>query len=144
MMLFGDKTEAFFDIWSIEHFMTGIILAFILNKIFPNKKSNFILLLAVSFLWELLEYHLERGELGSKVQNWLSGTEYWGNRLIGDNFVVMMGYFCYNKYPKSVYFTFLFSAIFFIALIQSNIYGYPKIIFQIIPILKIKLVLIVG
>ena len=111
-MFFGDKTVAFFDIWSIEHLMTGVFCAFVLNKVFPNKKSNLILLLVISCFWECLEHYLEEGLLGVKIKNWFSGTEYWGNRLFGDNLVIVLGYFIYNKYPKSIYYALVFSVVF--------------------------------
>ena len=111
-MLFGNKMEAFFDIWSIEHLMMGIILAFILNKFFSNKKENLLWLLLISFCWECCEHYLEEGLLGIKIQNWFAGTEYWGNRLIGDNLVLVLGYCIYKKYPKSIYFSVFLSVIF--------------------------------
>ena len=111
-MLLGNKTEAFFDIWSFEHLMTGIILAFILNKAFLNKRSNLILFLALSFLWEFIEYYLERGLFGIKIQNWFAGNEYWGNRLIGDNLVMLLGYIIYTRYPKSIFYAVLLSLTF--------------------------------
>lgn len=111
-MIFGDKTVAFFDIWSIEHLMVGIILAFILNLIFPNKRTNIVLLLLFSCFWECLEHYLEEGLLGEKIQNWLAGIEYWGNRLIGDNLVMLIGCLIYNKYPKSIYISLILSGCF--------------------------------
>ena len=115
IMLIGDKTVAFFDIWSIEHLMVGIILTFILNKTFPNKKVNLILLLLlISGFWECSEHYLEEGLLGPKIQDWFAGIEHWGNRLIGDNLVMAMGYLIYNKYPKSIYLAGIFSFVFFL------------------------------
>lgn len=113
-MLIGEKTIAFFDIWSLEHLMTGIILAFILNRICSNKKVNILFLLLISLLWECLEHYLEEGLLGVKIQNWFAGIEYWGNRLIGDNLVMIIGGLIYNKYPKSVYFAGVLSVVFFV------------------------------
>ena len=114
IMLIGNKTIAFFDIWSFEHLMVGIVLAFILNQIFPNKKNNLILFLLISCFWECLEHYLEEGLLGTKIQNWFAGTEYWGNRLIADNLVMVMGYLIYNKYPKSIYIALILSGIFLV------------------------------
>ena len=111
-MLFGDKTSAVFDIWSIEHLINGIILTFILNKIFLDRKYTFVFLLLISCFWECLEHYLEEGLCGSKIQNWFAGTEYWGNRLFGDNLMVILAYFIYNRYPKSIYFSFILSAFF--------------------------------
>ena len=113
-MLIGDKTVAFFDIWSIEHLMMGIILSFVLNKIWTSQRENLICLLLISCLWECIEHYLEEGLLGAKIQNWFAGTEYWGNRLIGDNLIVVIGYLIYNKYPKSIYLAGIFSFTFFL------------------------------
>ena len=112
-MLFGDKTNAIFDIWSFEHFLNGIVLAFILKKIF-KKNSKIEIVLLISFIWECLEHYLEEGLLGSSVKNWFAGEEYWGNRLIGDGFLVMMGYIVYNKYNKTAYVATILTIIFFI------------------------------
>lgn len=111
-MLFGDKTVALFDIWSIEHLMVGIVLAFVLNKFASNKKENLLWLLLISVFWECCEHYFEEGLLGGKIQNWFAGTEYWANRLIGDNLVLILGYFIYKKYPKSIYFALVLSGIF--------------------------------
>ena len=73
--------------------------------------SNFEDAAAFTF-WESLEYYLEGGLLGAKIQNWLAGTEYWGNRLIGDNLAIVLGYFIYNKYPRSFYFSLVLSIVF--------------------------------
>ena len=111
-MIFGDKTSAIFDIWSVEHLLTGIILAFILAKLLPNKKSIFLLLLLVSCFWECLEHYLEEGLMGQKIQTWFAGTEYWGNRLFGDNLMIILGYVLYRKYPKTAYIAFVLVGIF--------------------------------
>ena len=112
-MIFGDKTTAIFDIWSVEHLFTGIILAWLISKISHTPKSNLPVLLLISCFWECLEHYLETGLWGITVQHWFAGVEYWGNRLIGDNLTVFFGYFIYKKYPKTIYFAFGISLIFF-------------------------------
>ena len=110
----GDKTVAVFDIWSIEHLMMGVILSYAINKISSNRKVNLLVLLLISFFWECVEHYLEEGLLGFKIQNWMAGTEYWGNRLIGDNLLMILGYLIYEKYPKSIFFAFILFGIFLI------------------------------
>lgn len=118
MLIWGYKTVAMFDIWSIEHFVNGIAMAgmamFLTNKIFNIKKieiSNearvvvsFIMVLATSLLWECIEHYIEAGILpgaiGERVTFWFQGVEHWSNRLIGDTLTVLLGWFVYQKKPK--------------------------------------------
>lgn len=104
VMLFGDKTTAIFDIWSLEHFLCGIILSFFIKSTSSELKFNLAVLLLISCFWECLEHYLEEGLLGVTIQNWFSGTEYWANRLIGDNLMIIAGLFTHIRYPKSIYF----------------------------------------
>ena len=112
MLLWGCKTEAMFDLWSIEHFINGIALAGGANLItgFVSKKTelsrgarktvSFLLVLSIALLWEALEHYLESGLLpgaaGERVTYWFQGVEHWSNRLIGDTLTVMLGWRVYQ------------------------------------------------
>jgi hypothetical protein len=112
MLLWGCKTEAMFDLWSIEHFINGIALAgsaaFVTRKILKNtecspkvqKIFSFLVLLTAALLWECVEHYLESGILtgaiGDRVTHWFQGVEHWTNRLIGDTLTVMLGWYVYN------------------------------------------------
>jgi uncharacterized membrane protein YjdF len=112
MLLWGYKTEAMFDLWSIEHFINGIALAGVavwITRILLRKKEcspetqkivSFIVLLTLALMWECVEHYLESGVLtgaiGDRVTHWFQGVEHWSNRLIGDTLTVMLGWCVYN------------------------------------------------
>lgn len=121
------KTVSFFDIWSIEHFMTGIMLAFFAGIIFEKafswereslslkRKITFLMVLAMSFYWEILEHYLETWLWWGAVQYWMQWVEHWSNRLISDHLMVMSGWFVYQrfidqKHPKLIRWVQVFSA----------------------------------
>ena len=113
MLLWGHKTIAMFDLWSIEHFINGIAIAgtaVLLTKVIFKKteiskeakmKVSFIMVFALSLLWECVEHYIEAGILpgaaGERVTYWFQGVEHWSNRLIGDTLTVMLGWYVYNR-----------------------------------------------
>lgn len=122
-MIWGLKTEAAFDVWSIEHLVMGISVAWIASlicsklvgkeEISPSLKVkiSFIISLLIAYMWETLEHYLETGLAGETVQFWLQGVEHWGNRLIFDNIMVMSGWYIYQKKNKILWFARVFSFI---------------------------------
>jgi hypothetical protein len=123
MGLWGFKTEAAFDVWSIEHLMMGISLASVSFMVIKKwkkkeeisasleKKISFLMVLAIAFFWEALEHYIELGLLGPKIEYWFQGVEHWSNRLIADNLMVMCGWFIYIKKNKIIWFAKIFSFI---------------------------------
>ncbi len=124
-MLWGYKTQAIFDVWSIEHFLSGISVGtFVLTnnhkslgKIFEAVKDNlihhkrikllkykydFIFLFFVAYLWETIEHYLETGLGGAQVAYWFQGVEFWINRVIADPVVLILGYLFAKRFPGSV------------------------------------------
>jgi len=122
-MIWGLKTEAAFDVWSIEHLVMGISVAWIASlicsklvgkdEISPSLKIkiSFIITLMIAYMWETLEHYLETGLAGETVQFWLQGVEHWSNRLIFDNIMVMSGWYIYQKKNKMLWFARVFSFI---------------------------------
>ena len=113
MLLWGCKDVAMFDLWSIEHFINGIAAAggaaLIINKCFKKidfnpenrKLVNFLIVLALSLLWECVEHYLEsgliiKGAVGDRVTYWFQGVEHWTNRLFGDTLTVLLGWGVYH------------------------------------------------
>lgn len=133
--IFGHKTIAVFDVWSIEHIMAGISfgsLAFfytrkeILNIIgqFGGTIENLskvnraiivrfdlILVLLIAYFWETFEHYLEVGLLGDKVMYWFQGVEVWSNRFISDPLMLILGYFLVTRWPKLVWPARIFSLV---------------------------------
>lgn len=119
MIIFGDKTVALFDLWSLEHFFTGcntaLLATYFVKKYWPNqdKKITFtlqvLLLLSLELFWESLEYYLEDGISYDAVTYWFQGVEYIGNRLITDPIITVSGLFFIRKFPHVRWFSTIFS-----------------------------------
>lgn len=122
-MIWGLKTEAAFDVWSIEHLVMGVSVGwfsmYLASQIIGDEKISdklklrisFIITLLVAYMWETLEHYLEIGLAGHAVEYWLQGVEHWSNRLIFDNLMVMSGWWIYQQQNKMVWFARVFSVI---------------------------------
>jgi hypothetical protein len=123
MLIWGIKTEAAFDVWSIEHLMMGISLAAISYMITAKwnkneamsktlqKRISLVLVLMIAFFWEALEHYIELGLLGGRVAYWFQGVEHWSNRIIFDNVMVALGWFIYTRANRTVWFARVFSCV---------------------------------
>lgn len=91
--LFGNKQVAVFDFWFLVHVLTGATVSVILFRLRYFKLHNpIILLLLISVQWEILEVYLEGGMLWDSVTHWLSGTEHFANRFLGDQLAMLLGF----------------------------------------------------
>lgn len=83
--LVGLKTEALFDLWSVEHAMGGMLVGWGLRR--SDRYSLFSdwlwLVLSAAYGWELAECWMEVHGT-THMQTWLAGTEHWSNRLVTD------------------------------------------------------------
>jgi hypothetical protein len=123
MLLFGLKTEAAFDLWSLEHLANGIAMAAVAESLvrkfiqkyvkgadaLDDKSAlrqtfTFLLVLVFALFWENAEHYVEAGllpgTLGAAITHWFQGVEHWTNRLIADNLMIMLGWFIYNRHSK--------------------------------------------
>ena len=102
ILLWGDKTLAFFDVWSIEHFISGINLyclsVILRRKIHVLNIAGWIV--AFCFGWEMLEHYLETGLAGNTVTNWFQGVEFWGNRMVTDPLLIFGGAMAAHHYHR--------------------------------------------
>ncbi len=122
-MIWGLKTEAAFDVWSVEHLMMGVTVgcfsAWAAQKIIKDEKVSdalrlkisFIITLLVAYMWETLEHYLEIGLAGNTVEFWLQGVEHWSNRLFCDNLMVICGWWIYQQKNRMVWFARVFSIV---------------------------------
>lgn len=116
-IIWGLKTHALMDVWTIEHVLSGLSVGHAVkkknHKVFKTKLNideslistrHFDLLgvLFLAYLWEAIEHYLEVGLAGAKVEYWFQGVEMWGNRLIFDPLMLVIGYLIAKKYPKLV------------------------------------------
>lgn len=124
-ILWGLKTQAFFDVWSVEHVLSGFSVGWaayeynrgkfgeLLNGIearIPTEKMrkvlgnyDVIVVLMLAYWWETLEHYLEAGLAGSAVAYWFQGVEFWGNRLITDPVMMILGYLIARSFPRTVW-----------------------------------------
>ncbi|MDD9912939.1 MAG: hypothetical protein OXR68_05245 [Alphaproteobacteria bacterium] len=123
MVLWGHKTIAFLDFWTLEHILSGVSVG-MLSIYFSRyllehlqsplhiqngdfKKSvvtlHITILLMLAFSWEMLEHYLETGLAGEGVEYWFQGVEHWSNRILSDNIAILFGYFLGMRYPLIVW-----------------------------------------
>ena len=129
--LFGLKTESWFDVWSVEHFISGILIGSLLALIWPktrqppiadNSVPFFLALLMISFMWESVEFYMETGYSGVEgITHWFQGVEFWGNRVITDPLMVLAGASCFHRSRKLV----LPARIFSILWLVSHVFLFP-------------------
>jgi len=125
-MFFGLKTVALFDVWSFEHFLSGMSVGLIvinyIRKSFKKYniknidifKIEIVFLLFLCYLWEVLEHYLETGLLGNSIEYWFQGVEYFANRFIADILVTIFGYLISKKFNNLVLYARILSVIFLI------------------------------
>lgn len=116
-MLWGLKTVAIFDVWTLEHILSGLSIGHSVKK--NNKKVfwkrcgidehavktqyfDYIGILFLAYLWETIEHYLEMGLAGEAVANWFQGVEFWPNRIIADPLMLVLGYHIARRHPEYV------------------------------------------
>lgn len=90
----GDRTQAMFDLWSLQHFCGGILIGALLARFrpLPSGWRAFALAVgAIALSWEAAELAMEAGVFGAGVSRWKDGFEHWSNRLVGDPLLVVCG-----------------------------------------------------
>jgi hypothetical protein len=128
-MIFGEKTVAWFDVWSLEHFVAGMSLTMVVMWFMErngydeqHKIVFYALVVAVSCAWEMLEHYLEVGIIGTAwLTHWFQGVEFWGNRLITDPLLVVLGSTIALKYRQIIVPARLFS----ITWILTHLFYFP-------------------
>ncbi|MBT4315335.1 MAG: UbiA family prenyltransferase [Candidatus Magasanikbacteria bacterium] len=96
---YGAREVAMLDLWSIEHFLLGVVMYPLLRKVFPNSniKKLLLVIFAIAYSWELAEFLMESGVFGIAISDWKRGFEHWSNRLIADPLLVLLGGFISTK-----------------------------------------------
>ncbi len=113
-VLWGLKTVAVFDVWSLEHFMAGMSVGGFIqaasNRVFRDIPvlegrqdiawwSDLSACLFLAYLWEAIEHYLENGTAGVAVEYWFQGIEFWANRLIADPALLVLGMALVRRHP---------------------------------------------
>lgn len=119
-MLIGDRSEAMFDLWSFQHFCSGILVGSLLAYVEVASKATwqrFVLVIALS--WEAAELAMEAGLFGQTVANWKHGFEHWGNRFIDDPLMVTLGGLLARRFKSSWKWVLVPASVWFVANIAS-------------------------
>ena len=94
--LFGHKSLALFDLWSVAHFLTGCGLVYVFHAIGRVRRTSveakLVLVLLISCTWELVEMYLELGLGGAAVAVWFDGVEHPANRILTDQMLFLAGF----------------------------------------------------
>ncbi|MDE0419873.1 MAG: hypothetical protein OXK76_03160 [Gammaproteobacteria bacterium] len=112
-VVWGLKTTSLFDVWSFEHFMAGISVGGIVVLVNRRAMSQLPMspgshrhawfdiagCLFLAYLWETIEHYLENGTAGEAVRYWFQGIEFWGNRLIVDPLLLLLGMLLVSRCP---------------------------------------------
>ena len=116
-MIWGLKTVSIFDVWTIEHFLSGISIGAVAvrcnMKIFKNKLDldsrdiktryfDLIFVLLAAYSGDTVEHYMESGLTGDVVAYWFQGVEFWANRILSDPLITVVGYYIAMKNPSLV------------------------------------------
>ena len=77
-LLIGDRTEALFDLWSFQHFISGILIGAVLLHLWrvpPSWRKFTLLVLLLALLWEATELAMEAGFFGQAVSGETDSSE---------------------------------------------------------------------
>jgi hypothetical protein len=104
-LLFGDKREAIFDLWSLQHFCSGILIGSLLACVIDASKTAWrkfaLIVLVLALSWEATELAMESGLFGQAIMNWKNGYEHWTNRFVGDPLLVILGGLLTRRYKSA-------------------------------------------
>jgi hypothetical protein len=107
-VIFGPKTHAWLDVWSLEHFVSGMAIStfcvLLADKVFlkgvqeippvAEKRVYIITILLVEYMWEVSEFYMEAGYTHVQaITDWFHGVEFWGNRVLSDPLITLSGGF---------------------------------------------------
>src|SRR3954467_6458043 len=135
-MIFGPKTVAWLDVWSIEHLVSGMAISsfcvLLADKVFlkgvreippaVETRVYVITILLVEYMWEAVEFYMEAGYTHvAAITYWFQGVEFWGNRLVADPLITWCGGIVGLRRPGLV----LPARIFSLAFLLTHIFIFP-------------------
>ncbi len=121
IQIFGHKTLALFDIWTIEHFISGANIGFFVSylrskmQLSSDRRTvivlNICFLLIIELFWEIFEHYVELGLVIPSWQYWFQGPEHFLNRIISDPAITLLGLYFIIEFPRSRIFCSIFSCV---------------------------------
>jgi hypothetical protein len=134
-IIWGLKTTAIFDVWTIEHLFSGISIGCAVRIRHHKEFKKFVGedhkchswhfdmmgVLFLAYIWETIEHYLESGLAGSVVEFWFQGVEFWPNRIIADPLMLVLGYMIAKRYPQLV----IPARIFSVVWLATHIFVFP-------------------
>lgn len=117
---FGHKSLAIFDLWSIQHFLSGIIASWLIFRLvawtsFSNQFGWLFTICLVAYLWEFVEVFIEAGYFGQKAAVWKDGFEHWSNRFISDPLTAVLGAIVYINFSWTVFPAIVLNIVWFVS-----------------------------
>lgn len=92
--VFGDQRVSLFDLWSIQHFLAGVLIGSLLITPKYKRTKNWQIMLPLTiflaFAWEAVELYIESGGVEALKSFW-NQREHWSNRLVSDPLLVIGG-----------------------------------------------------
>ncbi len=102
-VLWGVKDVALFDVWCLQHLLSGFILGFLvgkLKKIPTISPAHVIGLIVFAYTWEAIEYNLETSSIDN-LRVFIGGIEYRWNRILVDPLFMVIGFYLSFVLPLS-------------------------------------------
>lgn len=102
---FGDRRLSFFDLWTIQHILSGVIVGYVILNVKNLNLSRYVtLVLLTAVSWEIMELCMEYGLFGQPISNWKVGYEFIFNRLLIDPLSVLIGAVIFWHFKQTFYF----------------------------------------
>lgn len=98
----GDKTDSMFDVWFLQHILSGMILSFMLKNYRYTRKYSLLIVITAAYSWEFVEFFLET-DSHAIVMNWMAGLEHPVNRFAIDPIAGILGYILINRFSGWIY-----------------------------------------
>lgn len=111
--LIGHKSSSVFDLWTIQHILSGIGMSGIVISIKGNSEEGSLLSCCVIILlWEIIETYIEVGLIFPYLQVWFDGVEHITNRILGDSLALVIGFIIAKRFPSACWYARILSTVF--------------------------------
>lgn len=102
--IIGSRNKSLLDLWSIQHFFSGIVIGSLLIYFGVYHQANYfnfmLFLFFLALTWEVVELALEINIFERIVIDWRGDHEHWSNRFLSDPLLLLIGGDLACRYPK--------------------------------------------